>query len=76
MNKRKQIEKIFHKYLNNQSTSVETALLAAYFSAGENEAILKELIRKELESPDKIQQESNPSLDGIFSDIRKKLKGD
>lgn len=76
MDKRKQIEKIFHKYLNDQSTPVETALLVEYFNAEENETVLKELIRKELEFPNTgdPEQEGNHSLDVIFRDIKKKLK--
>ncbi|MGN6540381.1 MAG: FecR family protein, partial [Ginsengibacter sp.] len=47
MEEQKNIESLFQRYLNNECKSDEILRLLKYFDAGENEELLKKLIRKQ-----------------------------
>ena len=73
--KRQEIEHLFNLYLTDQCTQEEVQLLMEYFNTDENEALLKSLIKKELEtSQNKIDSElvTKASLDEIYQMIKKR----
>ena len=55
------IERLFKRYLQNQCSPEEIKLLFQYFQSEENEEILKNLIRTELESTQDMDIQTNPN---------------
>lgn len=72
------IERLFKRYLQNQCSPEEIKLLFQYFQSQENEEILKNLIRTELESTQDMDIHTNPktreSLEQIFQNIKKTIR--
>ena len=72
------LERLFKRYLQNQSSPEEIKLLFQYFQSGESEEILKNLIRTELESTQDMDIQTNPktreSLEQIFRNIKKAIR--
>ncbi|HEY0067047.1 MAG TPA: hypothetical protein VGB46_06790 [Flavisolibacter sp.] len=77
MDKRKEIEHLFSRYLANECTPEEERLLAEYFNTGENELLLKSLIQKELQNPhDNGDANANPSsLDEVLRKLKDRMRG-
>lgn len=77
MDKRNQIEHLFGRYLANKCTPEEERMLAAYFNTGENELLLKKLIRQELETAqDPGDAAASPSsLDDVFRKLKDLMRG-
>ena len=77
MEKRQEIEHLFNLYLTDQCTREELQLLMEYFNTDENEALLKSLIKKELETSqdNKIDSEmvTKANLDEIYQMIKKRI---
>ena len=70
-------ESLFRRYLQNQCTREEIKILLHSFAAGEDETLLKELIRKELEN-DETYQAYTPDpqlLKAVFQKIEKDIQG-
>lgn len=80
MEKREQIEHLFNLYLSNQCTPAQVEQLAAWFNAGENEELLKSLIRQELDTDPPEEAEppaaSPEKLNELLSRIRKQIGDD
>jgi transmembrane sensor len=72
------IEQLFKRYLQNRCSPEEIKLLFQYFDAEENESILKDLIRTELESSQDIDFDASPEtkekLEQIFQNMKKKIR--
>jgi transmembrane sensor len=72
------IERLFKRYLQNQCSPEEIKLLFQYFHSEENEEILKDLIRRELESTQDMDVHANPkakeTLEQIFQNIKKTIR--
>ena len=72
------IELLFKRYLQNECSAEEIKLLFQYSGAEENESLLKDLIRTELESSEDIDFYANPKvkarLEKIFHDIKKNIR--
>lgn len=73
------IEELFQRFLNNKCTPAEISLLLQYFDAGENEDLLRELIRKQSEdinttplSPESLK----PLLDTTYRKIQSAIATD
>ena len=72
------IEQLFKRYLQDQCSPEEIKLLFQYFDTEENESLLKDLIRTELESSQDIDIDASPKIKGqleqIFQEIKKKIR--
>ncbi len=77
MDKRKEIEHLFSRYLANECTPEEERMLAEYFNSGENELLLKSLIQKELQnSHDTGDTHANQfSLDEVLRKLKDRMRG-
>ncbi|MEJ7679294.1 MAG: hypothetical protein WKG06_15845 [Segetibacter sp.] len=77
MKNEKLISELFLRYLANQCSEEEVRFLLQHFKAGENEKLLKSLMRKEFEAfddtYDETNEEVNANLKELFNKIRKKL---
>lgn len=75
----KTISRLFERYLNGECTPGEIRLLLQYFDAGENEAILKGLIRRHSEAfadadgLSSSSQDKRTLLDAAFVNIKKAI---
>ena len=72
------IDQLFKRYLQNQCSPEEIKLLFQYFQSEENEEILKDLIRRELESTQDMDVHANSkakeTLEQIFQNIKKTIR--
>ena len=72
------IEDLFKRYLLDQCSAAEIQLLAGYFSTGEHEDILKDIIRSELGSSPETDSEPSPELrerlGKIFLNLLKRIQ--
>ncbi len=73
------IQELFQRFLDNKCTPAEVRLLLQHFDAGENEALLRELIRKQSEetnatplSPESLK----PLLDATYRKIQSAIATD
>ena len=74
------IENLFQRYLDNKCTSDEIKILLQYFDAGENEDLLRSLIRKHsdvINDASLISDEASKQLlDVVFSKIKNAIAAD
>lgn len=72
------INELFVRYLADQCSREDVRTLLHYFEAGENEALLKNLIQAGLDTPpesnDTLATGAGDRLDAVFQDIKNKLK--
>lgn len=75
----KTISRLFERYLNDECSRDEIRSLLQYFDAGENEAILKDLIHKHFEAlanvddPSSFNQKNQSLLDASLINIKKAI---
>ena len=62
MQEDKSIRELFGRYLQNQCTREEIKVLLRHFNTGENEALLKTLVRQQLEEEEELETSVNPQL--------------
>ena len=76
MKQPQKIEKLFTRYLQNQCSPEEIKLLFQYFETEENESVLKDLIKRELESSGDVNEgaETKEKLDQILQNIKNKIR--
>ena len=79
MKKGEDIKKLFQRFLDNKCAPEEVRVLLQYFDAGENEELLRELIRKQSEDINAVPVSSEslkPLLDAAYSKIRSSIAPD
>jgi hypothetical protein len=69
---KKDIKKLFQKYIDNGCSPVEIEMLLRYFSDAENEDLLKSLIKKESTFNDEIMNDSDHSV--LLNETYEKIK--
>ena len=76
MKQPQKIEQLFTRYLQNQCSPEEIKLLFQYFETEENESVLKDLIKRELESSGDVNEgaETKEKLDQILQNIKNKIR--
>ena len=74
LEKPRDIEDIFKRYVLNQCSPDEIKWLAVYFSVDSNEDQLKDLIRKEFESGDGQNPKVDSQLETRMAQVLDKLK--
>ncbi len=70
----KSIEQLFMRYMNDHVSSDELNTLMSYFDIDENEALLKEVIAKELEAFNHSDSSADPDTKVIFERIFKQIQ--
>ena len=73
------IQELFQRFLDNKCTPGEVRLLLQYFDAGENETLLRELIRKQSEDANATPlspELSKPLLDATYRKIQSAIATD
>ena len=75
--RKKEIDELFRRYLNDLCSPEEVKLLMYYFSIDENEKALKKIITTELDSPPDHRSETSEEIktttESIFREIKKKI---
>ncbi len=77
MKNNERLKELFQRYLDNKCTPAELRLLLQYFDAGENEALLRDLIRKQSEDINAIPFSSGslkPLLDAAYGRIQSSIR--